>query len=179
MKQLIACALLLSVMEFTDASEILADKIRCLLSSGRESLHIVTLTRRQEGKSGGNTMRNTYSPITASEACTVFAIANLFLGRENDEHFHCILARAGAFDEAQFARVDDFNKNIIQKKEEKIQAISEKVEDLSLQETKNILLYAAKHEGMNIKPARAKIRVKGEEKEEELNLKGGFLNSPE
>lgn len=182
MKRFLAiCFLFLPFVEGSDDCRALAKRIlSSISSSSREPLHIVTLTRQQNGIMQGScyTMRSTYSPITASEACTLFAVANLFLGEEDDKCFLYALDTASRFDEAEFLKVVDFNKSRCDKKKEKIENLLEKdiaAMELPLQTVKEILLRAVLNGGIEVESAYVKIQNFGEE----LKLKNDFLNSDE
>ena len=181
MKRFLAvCILFLPFVEGSDGDGALAHRILSSISfSSQEPLHIVTLTRQQSGEmAGGNgTMRSTYSPITAAEACTLFAVANLFLGEEDEGCFLNTLDKAIKFDEIAFLKVTNFNKSRPDKKKEKIENLLEKdvaATRLPLQTVKDILLQSAVSNG-EIKIAFAYVNIKDLGKE--LKLKDEFLNS--
>ncbi len=122
-------------------------------------------------------MRSTYSPITASEACILFAVANLFLGEEDDRCFLNTLDKAIRFDEVAFLKGTNFNNSRLNKKKEKIESFLEEnvaATELPLQTVKDILLQAVLDGGIKIESAYINIADIGE-----LQLENGFLNSDE
>ena len=128
MKRFLAVYILfLPFVEGSDGDGALANRILSSISfSSQEPLHIVTLTRQQSGEMAGGdgTMQSTYSPITAAEACTLFAVANLFLGEEDEGCFFNTLDKAIKFDEIAFLKVTNFNKSRPDKKKEKIELVN-------------------------------------------------------
>ena len=102
----LAVLVFFQIFGFCNAVEMNVDSLRTAVE-GKSPLHVVTLTRTTRNKEG-YILPDKCLPISAAEAVTILAIANVFCGNQSpiDETYKTI-DTAHSFDNKQFAAIEE------------------------------------------------------------------------